>query len=212
MKFYYGADTLVREPIYNYGNPSNDYGLGFYLTKDKEIARLWASKFPHGGYLIEFDVDVKKLKIKSLATLNKEDILTWLSILISHRFSKEEKVSYQSSIDWLTKHYPFSLDDYDVIEGYRADDSYFEYSRDFVANQLSLEKLQEAMYLGKLGKQFVLMSEKSFHHIKYVKHEFVPSSKQYQAFRNQTKMEYEKLREKEDINETYLRDLMRKEK
>ena len=53
MIFYYGADKIVTKPIFGKGNPSNDYGLGFYLTENKELARLWASKFPEGGYLIE---------------------------------------------------------------------------------------------------------------------------------------------------------------
>lgn len=212
MKFFYGADKLVVKPLFNEGNPSNDYGLGFYLTENKELARLWASKFDHDGYLIEYDVDVSKLKILQLATIEDKDILTWLSILISHRFSKEEREENKSNINWLEEHYPFSLGDYDVIVGYRADDSYFDYSRDFVKNDLSLEILKDAMKIGKLGTQFVLMSEKAFRCIKYVKSEVVPKSDNYRNFRIATKTEYLRLKKEDDINNTYLRDIMRKEK
>lgn len=211
MKYYYGADCLLTKPEFNKGNPSNDYGLGFYLTPDKEMARLWASKFDD-GYLIEFDVDVSKLKIMQLATINDEDILRWLSILITHRFSKEEREENKTNIEWLITHYPFTLGDNDVIIGYRADDSYFDYSRDFVKNELSLELLKDAMRIGKLGVQFVLMSKKSFEHIKFVKAEPVPRTNEYSDFRNKTKAEYYELKKEDDVNNTFIRDLMRRNK
>lgn len=211
MKYYYGADCLLTKPEFNKGNSSNDYGLGFYLTPDKEMARLWASKFDD-GYLIEFDVDVSKLKIMQLATINDEDILRWLSILITHRFSKEEREENKTNIEWLITHYPFTLGDNDVIIGYRADDSYFDYSRDFVKNELSLELLKDAMRIGKLGVQFVLMSKKSFEHIKFVKAEPVPHTNEYFDFRNKTKAEYYELKKEDDVNNTFIRDLMRRNK
>ena len=210
MRFYYGADSLVIKPEFNKGNPSNDYGLGFYLTKDRELARLWATKFEHDGYLIEYEVDVEKLKILHLATIEDQDVLTWISLLISHRFSKQERAENSDSIKWLEEHFPFSLGDYDVIVGYRADDSYFDYSRDFVKNDLSLEILKDAMRIGKLGTQFVLMSKKAFEHIQYVKSEVVHMSDEYHAFRIKTKAEYLKIKKEDDLNNTFLRDIMRK--
>ena len=210
MRFYYGADSLVIKPEFNKGNPSNDYGLGFYLTKDKELARLWATKFDHDGYLIEYEVDVDELKVLQLATIEDQDVLTWISLLISHRFSKEEREENSDNINWLEEHFPFSLGDYDVIIGYRADDSYFDYSRDFVRNDLSLEILKDAMRIGKLGTQFVLMSQRAFEHIKYVKSEVVHKSEEYHNFRIKTKAEYLKIKKEDDINNTFLRDIMRR--
>ena len=211
MIFYYGADRLVLKPEFNKGNPSNDYGLGFYLTKDKELARLWATQYENGGYLIDYDVDINGLNILHLETIENKDVLTWLSLLISHRFSFEERRDNLQNIQWLEKNYPINIENYDVIIGYRADDSYFAYSRDFIRNDLSLEILKDAMKLGKLGTQFVLMSKKAFDHIKYVKSEIVPHTDDYLNFRNLTKSEYFKLKKEDDINNTFLRDLMRKE-
>ena len=210
MKFFYGADSLVIKPEFNKGNPSNDYGLGFYLTENKELARLWATKFNHDGYLIEYEVNVKNLKVLHLATIEDQDVLTWISLLISHRFSKEEREENKTNIKWLEEHYPFSLGDYDVIIGYRADDSYFDYSRDFVRNDLSLELLKDAMRIGKLGTQFVLMSQKAFENIKYVKSEVIKRSDEYKNFRIKTKTEYLQLKKEDDINNTFLRDIMRR--
>ena len=212
MRLYYGSSTLLTKPEYGKGNPSNDYGLGFYLTENKELARLWASKFDNGGYLIEYEVDVNELKVLRLATIENDNVLTWISLLISHRFSRDERLDNITNIKWLEEHYPFELGDYDVIIGYRADDSYFDYSRDFVRNELSLELLKDAMRLGKLGTQFVLMSKKAFEHIRYIQSEYVSKSDEYLSFRKKTKAEYFKLKKEDDINNTYLRDIMRRNK
>ena len=209
MRFFYGADFLVITPKYNVGNPSNDYGLGFYLTPDKEMARLWASKFPNGGFLIEYDVNIKGLKILKLNNNTDEDVLKWITILIAHRFSYSDRKENEDTIRWLSNHYSVDLTDVDVIIGYRADDSYFDYSRDFVMNNLSLELLKEAMELGKLGTQFVLMSKKAFKHIRYVKSEPIAHTDEYQFFRAKTKNEYRVIKKKDDINNTFIRDIMR---
>ena len=210
MRFYYGADSLVIKPLFNYGNPSNDYGLGFYLTADKELARLWASKFEQGGFLIEYDVDITNLSILRLDSIKDEDVLAWISILISHRFSKEERAENIAFIKWLEENYPINLDGVDVIVGYRADDSYFDYSRDFVRNELSLEILKDAMRLGKLGNQFVLKSKKAFDSIRYIKSEKVEHAEEYEIFRKRTKLEYLKLKKEDDVNNTFIRDLIRR--
>jgi hypothetical protein len=85
-------------------------------------------------------------------------------------------------------------------------------SKDKNVKELSLEILKDAMKIGKLGTQFVLMSEKAFRCIKYVKSEVVPKSDNYKNFRIATKTEYLRLKKEDDINNTYLRDIMRKEK
>lgn len=38
------------------------------------------------------------------------------------------------------------VNSYDVIRGYRADDSYFAYAQDFISNTISLEQLSRAMH------------------------------------------------------------------
>ena len=58
--------------------------------------------------------------------------------------------------------------DYDVIIGYRADDSYFSFAQDFVSGTISLAKLSEAMRLGKLGEQIVFKSRESYSHLHFI--------------------------------------------
>ena len=211
MILYYGADRKLEKPLYNYGRSDNDYGSGFYLTNEKDKAFLWASKY-EDGYMIKYDVDFRDLKVLRLDTKKEEDILLWISILVNNRFSKEKYFNYKNTIDWLNEHYNINLDDYDVIIGYRADDSYFLYSEDFVANELSIEALSKAMKLGKLGIQYCLKSEKAFKKIKTLEYIKVEHNDDYKLFREKIREEYRLTKENDDIHNTRIIDIIRREK
>ena len=70
------------------------------------------------------------------------------------------------------KLYNFSINvnAFDLITGYRADDSYFSYAKDFLNNVISVSQLSQAMKLGELGEQIVLMSPKAFDKIKFIEY------------------------------------------
>jgi hypothetical protein len=72
---------------------------------------------------------------------------------------------------FLQENYFVDVSQFDVIVGYRADDSYFSFAQDFIMGIISLEKLGRAMQLGKLGEQIVLKSEKAFGHLEYQSNE-----------------------------------------
>lgn len=211
MKLFYGADKIVETPVFGEGNPTNDYGLGFYLTPDKDIASLWASKNPGGGYVIEYEVSLSGLRLLRLDTKEDADVLRWISILTSHRFSRRDRESNKEALDWFQRHYSLDVSAYDLIVGYRADDAYFAYSLDFVRNELSLEKLKEAMILGRLGLQYVLISPKAFGQIRMLRYEAVPPSTEYQAFRARMAEEYRRIHGEDSFRNTFLRDIMRRE-
>lgn len=210
MIFYYGADRKVEKPLYNYseGNPNNDYGLGFYLTREKDKAELWASQY-EDGYCIKYEVDLKDLKVLYLNSNTEEEIMQWISILVNNRFSKEEIENYRDTIDWLNNNYHIDLDEYDVIVGYRADDSYFLYSRDFVANELSIDALSKAMKLGRLGLQYCLKSEKAFKRIKTLEYIKIEKNNNYSVFRRNVRQEYLDTKANDDIHNTRILDIMR---
>ena len=75
----------------------------------------------------------------------------------------------------------YSLDyrHYDVIIGYRADDSYFTFARDFLNGAISYQRLRQTMYLGELGEQVVLISKKAFDRLIFVKASFAPKDIYY---------------------------------
>lgn len=38
---YHGSPNIIEKPIYGYGKPYNDYGLGFYCTGSLDMAKEW---------------------------------------------------------------------------------------------------------------------------------------------------------------------------
>lgn len=114
---------------------------------------------------------------------------------------------------YLKEHFLLDISEYDVIIGYRADDSYFSFAQDFVAGVISLQKLSAAMRYGKLGEQIVLKSQKAFQTIKYTGNEnashdiyYVKKVKREKQARKEYRMNK---KEKADINDLYMLDIMR---
>ena len=110
--------------------------------------------------------------------LNRENysILNWIAILLNNRiFPKRSPISRQASTYLLDEFLPDTAG-YDVIWGYRADDSYFTYAKDFLNNTISVGQLARAMKLGELGEQIVLMSPRAFERIKFIKYEIADGS------------------------------------
>ena len=78
--------------------------------------------------------------------------------------------------------YSIDLSGYDVVIGYRADDSYFQYAESFVSNTLPLRSLNKALKLGKLGEQTVVISQKGFDHLHFINAYPVSRSVYYPKF------------------------------
>ncbi|MBO5524573.1 MAG: DUF3990 domain-containing protein [Roseburia sp.] len=106
------------------------------------------------------------------------------------------------------------ISDYDVIIGYRADDSYFSFARAFVNNEISLEQLSYAMRLGKLGEQIVLKSSRVFSKIEFLEYHIADSAEYYVKRKNrdeEARNAFFKELEREDMEGIYIRDLLRGE-
>ena len=103
--------------------------------------------------------------------------------------------------------------DCDVITGYRADDSYFAFAKDFLNNSIPLEKLSEAMRLGKLGEQVVLISEKAFDKICFTGAELVNNAIYYPRKQERdaaARAEYREAKDKFDFaDSTFVMDIIR---
>jgi len=162
---YHGSDHIVKIPEFGRGKANNDYGLGFYTTKDKGLAGEWATPSPFAdGFINEYRFDYTGL---SVLDLNNQPIEVWIAIVMKYRGGKYGHLADSRRYKFIDK-YMIDISDYDVIEGWRADDAFFGYINAFLVVGLSLEKLQDAMKLGDLGMQVCLKSEKAFKHISYI--------------------------------------------
>ena len=61
-KLYHGSSKIIEEPIFGYGKPYNDYGLGFYCTESLEMAKEWSVGRERGGYANCYELDCTGLK------------------------------------------------------------------------------------------------------------------------------------------------------
>ena len=57
--------------------------------------------------------------------------------------------------------------DYDIIKGYRADDSYTQVIEAFLLNQINIAEVERLFYKGSLGNQIFLKSSKAFENIQW---------------------------------------------
>ena len=167
ITIYHGSEHVIERPEFGKGNIHNDYGKGFYCTESLELAKEWACANDKDGFANEYVIDFEGLKVLDL---NDEDhnILNWLSVLAENRTYWQKHSIAEEAKEYLSKEFHVDMSGYDIIRGYRADDSYFSFAQDFVAGVISIEKLSEAMHLGVLGEQIVLHSEKAFDAIEYV--------------------------------------------
>lgn len=211
MILYHGSEKIVKNPVYGGGKLYNDYGRGFYCTEDQELAREWASQTKAGGYLNQYNLDIKGLRVLHL-NQDPQHILHWLAVLLEHRNIRVKNPVMKRAMQFITETYQIDILKYDVIVGYRADDSYFSYARDFLSNEISLGQLEYAMKLGELGEQVVLISERAFKQIKFQKYEEVDGKiylRKREMRDEKSRNQYMELLEKEEKDGIFIRDIMK---
>ena len=209
---YHGSEFLIEKPEFGKGARHNDYGRGFYCTENIELAREWACVKQKNGYVNIYELDMEGLKVLNLND-SKYHILNWLAILADNRTYWQNGSIAEEAKKCIKEHFLIDITPYDIIVGYRADDSYFSFAQDFVSGVISLEKLSEAMRLGKLGEQIVLKSPKAFETIYFQNYENVDAEIYYikKAEREREARREYRRRKKEsaDIHELFMLDIMR---
>jgi len=166
LTLYHGSERIVNEPAFGKGKEHNDFGLGFYCTESEELAKEWAVSSLRDGFCNRYTLDTEYLKVLNL---NSPDytILNWIAVLVEHRlFSIKTPVARRAK-RYLIDNFAINVNAYDLITGYRADDSYFDYAESFLNNAISVEQLARAMRLGKLGEQIVIKSKYAFSKLHY---------------------------------------------
>ena len=169
MKIYHGSKRIIDNPVDHGSKEDNDYGAAFYLTLDLESAHEWACRNNSVGFVNEYELDTKGLKILDLTDSSKYSVLHHLAILLHYRYLDEGFIkAFKHRLDKLEELYYIDISKYDLVIGYRADDAYFRFPLDFVRGNLTLEQLEQSYRLGSLGIQYVLISKKAFNHLTYI--------------------------------------------
>ena len=166
ITLFHGSKKIVESPTFGEGKKTNDFGLGFYCTETEELAKEWAVSSLQDGFSNRYILDTEYMNILNLNS-PEYTILNWIAVLVEHRiFSIKTPVARRAK-SYLIDNFGINVNAYDLITGYRADDSYFDYAESFLNNGISVEQLAKAMKLGKLGEQIVLKSQFAFSRIKF---------------------------------------------
>lgn len=173
-RIYHGSKDIIQKPMFGVGKKYNDYGMGFYCTENMELAKEWGVDRGRNGYANIYEFDCGELTILDL---NKEEygILHWLAVLLENREFDASSPLAAEAREYIRNHFLINYQDFDIMIGYRADDSYFSFAQDFINGTISYRQLNHAMHLGNLGQQFVVKSEKAFDRIRFTGYEIADS-------------------------------------
>ena len=212
IDIYHGSVKMVEKPVFGEGKVHNDYGRGFYCTEHAELAKEWACSSDSDGYANHYQLDLTGLSVLNLNG-PEYNILNWLTILLENRKFNVAVGLPQRAKAYLLENFTVDYKKYDIIVGYRANDSYFSYAGDFVNGTLSLSDLSEAMRLGKLGEQVVLKSKKAFEALTFVEAIKAPRQEYFAKYKSRdqdARVKYRQMASKPMAeNEIYIIDIIR---
>lgn len=157
---YHGSPNKVVVPQFGFGEDKHDYGKGFYLTENIELAKEWAVCRPDetNGWVHKYELETADLKILDF---QEHDILSWLAELMKHRDASDSR-RYKVLSKKFIAEYGIDTSEYDVIKGWRANASYFYIAKEFVRDNIDIEILEELLSLGGLGIQYCIKSELAY--------------------------------------------------
>ena len=157
---FHGSEHIVEKPWPGGGKVHNDYGQGFYCSENLELAKEWACTEKPTAFVSHYAFEPSiPLKIINLDQ-PPYHVLNWLAILLKNRAFDPKHALAQEGKEYILEEFLPNTQDYDIIYGYRADDSYFGIASTFLSGGLSLQQLQYALRLGLLGEQYSCKARK----------------------------------------------------
>lgn len=210
ITIYHGSKQIVEVPTFGLGRKNNDFGLGFYCTESNDLVKEWAVSSLSDGFSNRYTLDTEYLNTLNLNSPNYT-ILNWIAVLVEHRLFSIKTPIARRAKQYLIEHFGVNVNAFDLITGYRADDSYFDFAEAFLNNAITVEQLSRAMRLGKLGEQIVIKSQFAFSKIKYEgfevarKDEFYVLRKARDDEANQTYLDIQE----EESDGLYVQDIIR---
>lgn len=210
ITLYHGSENIVEVPTFGKGKLNNDFGLGFYCTESEALAMEWAVSDLHDGFANRYTIDTEYLNILHLNS-SEYTILNWIAVLVEHRLFVLKNPVARRAKRYLLDNFSINVNAYDIITGYRADDSYFDYAETFLNNGITVEQLAQAMQLGKLGEQIIIKSQYAFSKLHFEGYNEAAKEKYYDQRCSRTKeadrLYWQMLEEESDG--LYMQDIMR---
>lgn len=141
---YHGSNAVISNPDLSKSREDIDFGIGFYLTKDKTMASKWAAT-KAVSILNTYRLDLDNLNIYTF-NLDEE----WLEYVRACR-------QYGDNYEEITAKY----DEYDVLIGATADDKLFDTVQQYLDGEISAETAIKYLNVAGFSEQVVLKTQKA---------------------------------------------------
>ncbi len=166
---YHGTSEKQFTPTFALGNDRHDYGRGFYLTADFELAKEWAVCRPTevNGWVHKYELDTDGLKVLDF---QEKSVLCWLAELMKNRDADDSRRYRVLSAKFIEKH-GVDSSSYDIIKGWRANASYFYIAKEFARDNIDIDILEELLSLGGLGIQYCIKTELAYSRLRELRND-----------------------------------------
>lgn len=167
---FHGTKEENFVPNPEFQNPLNDYGSGLYTTPYEKMALIWSmASYTKGSNGYSYCYSLADWQSYKVLDFTKYDSMCWLAELIYNRPCNNLSPVAEDNKNKLLKKYKIDTKAYDLVIGYRADDSYFTFALDFLSGAVYRCIFEEAVRLGHLGVQVCLKSERVFKNLKFMR-------------------------------------------
>lgn len=157
MKVYHGSYIAVRTINLSLGRPNRDFGHGFYVTKIREQAQVWADRKGEDnhakGVVSEFVFDEYIWEDSELKLLRFECYSErWLDFVAQNRSNRSRN----------------QVHNFDIVEGPIADDAVTVRVNDYIRGDISKQDFLEELKFRKPTHQICFCTTASLQALEYV--------------------------------------------
>ena len=159
IRLFHGSNMKIEEPDLKHSKPYKDFGVGFYLSADKQQA--WNMAFQKVNQtqtgkaeVTEFLFDETLMTSENLKVLSYPDYCEeWALFVLANRDKKAEH----------------PVHDYDIVYGPIADDGVTYQLRRYEGGVISLSRLvDELRYAKGITFQYYFGTERALKHLKRI--------------------------------------------
>lgn len=165
-KVYHGSSEIVRNPDLDHSRIDLDFGAGFYLTEDIEMAKKWACN-KKKSVLNLYAANFSELNVYELKPTKE-----WLHFVIENRNGYEIDLDYEN---------------YDVVVGPVADDKMFRTISDYEDGYISVEEAIKLLNSGGFSNQYCFRMDRALEALKFQEAKIIKEPEKAQVLENARK-------------------------
>ena len=150
---YHGTGATFENPDLDNSREDVDFGVGFYTTQNKEMAKKWASskrKSTINTYSFNRIGDLKIYTFK----LDEE----WLDFVTNNRLGIDSQKKY---------------DKYDILIGPTAENKVFDTVNEYIKGTYTKKEAIQYITVAGFDQQIVFKTEKAIQSLKFIKRELL---------------------------------------